>query len=53
MQVKYSALDSKIKQEIKSIMKGNGLKVSDAKIFNDGDKYVLQIEKIDTFINVN
>jgi len=53
MKTTYSKLSSVQRYEIKSIMNGNGLKVSDAEIYIDGDKVVLYINKLNKFIKVN
>ena len=50
MNVKYSELSKELQKEAKSILNGNGLKVSDAQFFKDGENVVMYVKKTDTHI---
>lgn len=53
MKVFLKDLSKELQKEIKSILKGNGLKVKDSNIFKDGNNILLEIKNSGKFIKVN
>ena len=53
MKVYFKDLPKDIQKEVKGILNGNGMKVSDTIIHRDGNKFALEVKKTGQIVTVN